>query len=187
MNAGFFEVSSRLNFLFVTTDSQTRSGDFARASQVAEFRLGIGEWPLYKNTRNQKSIQPGHRVLIYLGGRSASAGVVVATALVKEIRPVRSPRDSRESSEFFTDYPSSIMKLADVTRLPTHVVLRGVLPRLECCPKNMQKWGIILHGGVRQLSDHDFDLIVKESKRIASRTPRDEEMVSGKSVKGNGG
>lgn len=187
MNVRICEVSSRLNFLFVTTDSQTRSGDFAPASQVAEFRLGTGEWPLYKNTRNQKSIQPGHRVLIYLGGRSASAGVVVATALVKEIRPVRSPRDSRESGQFFTDYPSSIMKLADVARLPAHVVLRRVVPRLECCPKNMQKWGIILHGGVRQLSDHDFDLIVKESKKIASRTPHDEDAVSSKSATGRSG
>jgi hypothetical protein len=163
-------VSSPLNFLFVTTDSQTRSGDRAPASRVADFRLQIGEWPLYKNTRNKKSLQPGHRVLIYLGGRSATAGVVIATATVQDIRAVRSPRDSREVAEFLTDYPSSIMRLTDVMRLPATVQLRRVVPQLECCPKNMQKWGIILHGGVRQLSDYDYDFIVKESKKLVART-----------------
>jgi len=167
-------VSARLNFLFVTTDSQRRTGDFAPASQVADFRLEVGEWPLYKNTRNQKSIKAGHRVLIYLGGRSPAAGVVVASCRVKEVRPIRSPREARESTEFFTDFPSSLMKLEDVERLPARVELRKVVPRLDCCPKNMQKWGIILHGGVRQLTDHDFALIVGEAKKIASRAKRQE-------------
>jgi hypothetical protein len=168
-------VSARLNFLFVTTDSQSRSGDVAFASRVADFRLQVGEWPLYKNTRNQKSIKAGHRVLIYLGGRSPTAGVVIASARVKEIRPIRSPREVRESAEFLTDFPSSLMKLEDVERLPARVELRKVVPRMDCCPKNMKKWGIILHGGVRQLSDRDFGLIVSEAKKLASRAMREEE------------
>lgn len=160
------------NYLFVTTDSETVDGKAAPAISIIGFRLLAGQWPLYANTPHQKNLRKNDRILFYCGGRFPDRCQIVATAVVRGIEAVRNPHSVEETRRYLTGMPSTLVLLDKVSRFGKPVLIREVLPRLECCPTNLAKWGVILHSGVRQLSDTDFDTIANASraaKKLANK------------------
>lgn len=154
------------NFLFVTTDAETVDGAAAPAVSIVNFRLQAGAWPLYANTPHQKNLKKGDRILLYCGGRFPDRGRILAAAEVRSLESVRNPMGVEETRRFLTGMPSTMVFIDKIQRFEAPVAIRDVLTQLECCPKNLAKWGVILHAGVRQLSDRDFKTIV-----LASRKP----------------
>lgn len=152
------------NYLFVTTDSETVDGKAAPAISIIGYRLLAGQWPLYANTPHQKNLRKGDRILLYCGGRFPDRCKIVASAFVRGIEAVRNPHSVEETRRYLTGMPSTLVHLDKVSRFDPPVLIRDVLPRLECCPRNLSKWGVILHAGVRQLSDTDFDIIAGGSR-----------------------
>jgi hypothetical protein len=158
------------NYILTTSDAEQLTGGVYSAHRVVRFRLTKLEWPLYERTRNRKLIKSGDRLLIYCGGARAGRGHIVASAVVDSIFDVRRGRRLSEESEFISGNPDYVLILKDVSEFSKPVYFRDILPKLDCCPKNMSKWGVILHGGVRRISNSDFDTIRHQSRMYVVKT-----------------
>ena len=158
------------NFLFVTTDSETVDGALASAASIIKFRLHSRLWPLYANTPHQKNLKKGDRILLYCGGSFPDRCKILASAEVQGVESIRNPLSVEETKRFLTGMPSTMVSLDKIVHFEAPVSLRNVLTQLECCPSNLTKWGVILHSGVRQLSDSDFKIILIASLKTSKLT-----------------
>ena len=159
------DVSSN-NYIFVSTDTESVEGAPVSAHELVSFRLKHNLWPLYEKTRNRLSMRPGDNLLFYCGGNMKNSKRIIASAKIEKINISRNMAGFQEGKEFFTQTPHQLVKLEDIAVWKNPVILREILPQLECCPKNMSKWGVILHGGVRRISDADYNTIQEFSHKI---------------------
>jgi hypothetical protein len=56
------------------------------------------------------------------------------------------------------------LRLSLIVKLDPPVQFRLLLPRLEMCPRNLQKWGHILHGGDCAVSENDWRVLFGSTK-----------------------
>lgn len=69
-----------------------------------------------------------------------------------------------DCEDFLNPDPSSIIQLASVKALERPVRLLDVLAKLDCRPKNLRKWGVIVIGGARKISEADYRRILSASR-----------------------
>jgi len=130
------------------------------AVEVANGRLERGIWPLYERTRNRDALVPGARVAIYVGGKAQ----IIATAVVQEVITPGRRGIQVDAPEFLTPPASRVLRLSRIVRLDTPVQFRLLLPRLEMCPRNLQKWGSIVHGDDCAVSENDWRVLFGRTK-----------------------
>jgi hypothetical protein len=130
------------------------------AVEVANGRLERGIWPLYEWTRNRDALVPGVRIAIYVGGRAQ----IIATAVVQEVVTPGRRGIQVDPPEFVTPPASRVLRLSRIVKLARPVQLRLLLPRLEMCPRNLQKWGSILSGGDCAVSKNDWRVLFGRPK-----------------------
>src|SRR5258708_26910777 len=128
--------------------------------EVANGRLERGIWPLYERTRNRDALVPGARVAIYVGRKAQ----IIATAVVQEVITPGRRGIQVDAPEFLTPPASRVLRLSRIVRLDTPVQFRLLLPRLEMCPRNLQKWGSIVHGDDCAVSENDWRVLFGRSK-----------------------
>lgn len=104
-------------------------------------------------------MRPGQRVAFYVGGRGPSGGTVVATAIVEGVDPARRAGPRVDPAKYLTDEPVIVLRLRDLVELETPVPFRDALPLLSFRPRNLDKWGIILHGGSRGMTEGDWEIL----------------------------
>jgi hypothetical protein len=150
---------NRQNYLLVVTTSQRWDGGSVPGFDLAERRLRDREWPLYKNTRNRSVIRSGDQLMVYVAGKGLNSTSVVATATVRKIEKILTPSLYHERKELCVPFADLLIRLDQVVILPSPVPFRAMLSELDCRPTNMAKWGAILQGGCRRLTDHDFTLL----------------------------
>ena len=77
------------------------------------------------------------------------------------IRPKRYERFEveKDTVEFFLSFDS-------LDFFETPVLFKDVLPKMSFCPSNITKWGVVLIGGVRYLSDRDFKILTNQTLKI---------------------
>ena len=151
------------NFILIATDNEELTGRFAPAFEIAEFRLGLRQWPMYEGTRNRRNVGVGDNVLVYCGGSKKLSQCLIGYAKVASIQPFKSRSHSDELDKYLTNTPSQVLFLNEPVIFSEPIQFRSILPNLECCPSNLQKWGVILHGGVKKISDNDFSYILGKS------------------------
>lgn len=151
----------RNNYILVAMDTERISGARAQSSEIADFRLDKGQWPLYSGSRNRKMMTEGDRLLVYCGGSRVGARTLIGSAVINGMREVRRPNSEAETQRFLTNSPSLMIEMREIIRFKHPVSIRPILEQLDFCPKNLAKWGVVFLGGVRRISDSDFDLICR--------------------------
>ena len=146
-------------FLLVTVDPTLNSGRKGCAWHLVRDRLTAGRWPLFERTPGRGQIAAESRVAFYVGGRDKYAGSVVAIATVARKVSWSAARGRIDPPRFDTELPEQVLTLSGLQYLHPSVSFRETLPRLTFCPVNMQKWGAVLLGGVRALSEVDWGLL----------------------------
>ena len=146
-------------FILVATDSYFKGGASASAEEIALFRLSNKVWPLYNGTRNKEVIEGGDRALIYVGGSKSRGGEIVASCTIKKIKRNVLTNAKVDLDGVLTERPDALLTLSKIHKFKTGIEFRKILPKLECAPKNLKKWGIVLIGGVRRISSKDFNVL----------------------------
>ncbi len=144
-------------FLLVTMDPLGTRGGRTPAASLVRDRLALGRWPLYECTKNRSAVVAGSRVALYVGGGGPDAGRIVAVARVARKLHSSTPIDP---PRYLTERPAYCLVLEQVTYLTPKIDFRERLPLLSFSPKNQQKWGIVLMGGCRALSEADWNLLI---------------------------
>ena len=149
----------RNNYILVATDTESVKGARVSSKEIAAFRIEENLWPLYAGTRNRKMMAPGDRLLIYCGGTRAGARSIIASATIDKVADVRRPNSVAELQKFLSNSPSLMIEMTNIVVFTNPVSVRPILEKLDCCPSNLSKWGVIFFGGVRRISDADFAII----------------------------
>ncbi len=104
-------------------------------------------------------MRAGQKLAFYVGGRGPGSRTIVATATVDTVDPV--PRIGRQVDppKYLTGEPVVVLRFRDVVELETPVQFRDALPHLSFRPRNLHKWGIILHGGSRAVTPGDWEIL----------------------------
>lgn len=148
-----------MNFILVTVDPELSNGRPGVAFDLVQWRLSRHLWPLYKRTRNRTAIAAGARVAFYVGGSRRLAGNIIATANAQDLRR----QTDVDPPNVLSDPASIVLSLHEVRQLKVPIRFRDVLPDLSIAPKNMSKWGVVLHGGSRRLTDADWAKLFESS------------------------
>lgn len=143
-------------FIMVASDAETVGGATADSFDIAMLRLKNSYWPLHERTRNRKVLKTGDKVLIYCGGKRKNGKKVIASALISKISKKPSRTKIPEEDNFVTGNAYEILCLSNIMLFESPVDFKSLLPELSFCPKNMEKWGVVLHGGARRILAPDF-------------------------------
>lgn len=154
------------HFILAVTDGLDLEGKRIRAVDIAISRIALGKWPLYLHTPNRQLIQVGDRCLIYLAGRSPDAQNFFASGLIADIdnsrrAPTALPLD------LVGQPPIAILNFTNCSRFLPLIPIRPLLARLQFTA-GVKKWGIMIQGGCRKISDQDFQTVIKSRSEEVS-------------------
>jgi len=102
-------------------------------------------WPIFVHTQNRKNLQIGDNVIFYeagLGGQKFLGTSSINSEVKKTTR---------------LDY---FVELNNINVWKKNVKVKDLLNKLDFI-KDKQVWGRFLQGGVRRISEKDFDIITK--------------------------
>lgn len=154
--------TSTNNFILIASCLLSHKYGEMTGYDVTEYRLDDCIWPLYKYTRNRRIIRENDNLLIYIAGRSQYGRCFVAKATVAEVLNFN-PRQHRSYYEPSYIVPEKMIKLKDIEWFSKPVDIIGLLDQLAIIPSNKKKWGCIMHGGCRKLSNKDYNLILESA------------------------
>jgi hypothetical protein len=144
-------------YILVAQDSFDGNDARVPAIDIASNRLSERLWPLYRNTRNRRSIEKGNRLCIYIAGKHEYSGSVIASCIVADVRNADVTHLPFER-DFLTDNATRFI-LLDGVKYFAPFSLYNKIENTEMMPVNRKKWGVILIGGVRRISSEFFDSI----------------------------
>ncbi len=145
------------NFILVTRDGETFSGSKISARKIIEVRFHQNLWPIYENTRGRKAFEVGSEIAFYIGGKSVDSGQIIARATLAAIKAAKDIRIN--NSDFIEDPPLLHLTFANIEFLKKPIIFRNKLQKLSFCPQNMNKWGVVLIGGCRQVDTRDWETL----------------------------
>lgn len=151
------------HFILIKHASESARGELLSASASCAQLLQWGFWPLYQRTRCRLMVKPGNTVLIYTAGQGADARRILAKAKVSEVTPWT--RQLENTCPLFLDgLPVSVLALADIEYFEIPPVLTDHLDDLSFIPANRQKWGVSMMGGMRSISDSDYQVLTTSQR-----------------------
>lgn len=148
----------RSHFILIKHPSETTSGRILSATDASMALLDWGFWPLFEKTRCRLMVQPGNSVLIYTAGQCSDAHQVIASAQVAEVLQWNR-RLSASSPILLEGIPVSALSLINIQRFAQPVVFTDYLDILSFIPTNRQKWGVAMMGGMRSITQADYQTL----------------------------
>lgn len=149
----------REHFLVVKKSGFAADGMVLSARASTEKLLDAGFWPLWKNTRCKHMIESGNRLLFYIAGAEPGCRSVIARAVVESVDNWTDKAFKRNYPLMLDGEPDKVIRLSSIFHLGTPVDLLTVLDRLSFIPKNKNKWGVAMMGGVRSLTAGDYEVL----------------------------
>lgn len=144
------------NWIFITTTQQTDAGALT-GRQILETRMKDQFWGLGEKTPNRKALKKGDRVIFYVGApESAFAATATLASDSISLSADRKEALSHGSNFFRAEYG---VDLEAASILPTAKPITELAPNLEFIGKR-QDWWCFLQGGVRGISDSDYQQIL---------------------------
>ena len=122
-------------------------------------RMIDGFWGIKPRTPNYKRLKKGDNVVFYLAGNAHDAQKFIGTATLSSEFCNLSPEEWEKVShgKFFSSKSGAQFK--EVNRWETHKPIQPLIEQLDFI-ENPEKWGNYLRGGIRSISEDDYDLIV---------------------------
>jgi len=149
-----------MNFLLITSDRKNYNNEKVSALKIVNFRLKLGNWPIYNGTRHLEMITKNDKCIVYLAGKSENSQSFVCDFVIKDIHENKS-RENLEKKKLNIEIPTPLLNLIfEPTQIKRVVHIDEVSEKLEFI-KNFSKRsrGIPFIGGVRNLIDKDFHIL----------------------------
>ncbi|MEH6697273.1 MAG: hypothetical protein V7672_01100 [Brevundimonas sp.] len=146
------------HYVFVASDTYEDNGRRVPAHETVERRLKELRWPIYSSTRHKTHLRPGDHVAVYLAGMGANRQCFVAKAVIKNIT---SATRAQKYSELIGAEVELIVELEQVSAIEPAKPILSISKELSFFPIGNPRWGPILMGGCRRISNEDYGVIVK--------------------------
>ncbi len=145
------------DFVFIVAGENRKPARDVLATRVAD-----GVWPLNRRTPHQAALSRGDRIVFYAA--KAGGGDImsfIARGIVGGSR-VPSTRHDPDRPTWLGIQPNQLydVPVVDVEWFPSPSPARGLIERLGFV-KNPDAWGSYFQGGIRRLSEGDYETIVE--------------------------
>lgn len=148
------------NWIFIATNRKTDGRDYT-AREIYERRMHDNFWGLGERTPNRRNIQPGDRIVFYLGTpECVFAGTAIADSPSYKLSQGECRKVSRGDRVFYAEYG---VNLRDIEIWETSKRVRELAGELDFI-ENEEHWGTYFQGGVRGITDRDYSFIVDGAK-----------------------
>lgn len=146
-------------YILITSDQSSINEKIVAAIDIVKFRLGEGQWPLYKATPFLYDLKKEDKCLVYLAGKNQFSQHFVGHFEILEVRQSQNPDKEENKLGILTQKPVREI-IFKPTLIMQPVSVRELLKHLDHTSKVTDKtWGAKFMGGVRRISNNDFDLI----------------------------
>lgn len=148
------------HYILVAADAYRESGSVIGGYDTASRRLAKRRWPIYETTRHRKDLKPADRVVIYIAGSRWAKQSFIASAYISTIETTgRLIEEGIEGSLGQSIW--SFLVLDNIHKFEAPIKIKDIATHLDFFPVDNKKWGTILMGGARKISEHDFQVIEK--------------------------
>ncbi len=162
-----------MNYWFFTATQKKIGGDIITAEKVLQQRIADGFWGLGEKTPNRRSLQKGDQVVFYLGSPSM-AFAARATLDSDSFALSEEQKGKYWHNKFFEPDFGVLLDNAQIWGI-THPV-KDLVTSLKFI-ENKENWYAYFQGGVRQLSEDDYLVIVENHKVPADKKIQTEDTV----------
>lgn len=140
-------------WIFVIKDQEDKSG-----TDIFKKLMEIKMWGLGERTPNRKRLEKNDSVVFYQAGVNAQQFLGFANLDSDVLKPSDVSKEDLESvaEVFNADY---LIKLKDIITWPEPKMIGTILDKLEFI-QNKEYWGTYFQGGVRAISEQDFNVII---------------------------
>lgn len=163
-----------MNYWMFTVTQKKVDGELIEPDTILERRLSDKFWGLGERTANRRYLIEGDRVVFYVG---IPHMVFAATATLATSSFTLSEEQKNEYSHGKALYRSDYgVVLENIDLWDSPRLVKDLIPNLKFID-NTQNWGAYFQGGVRQLSENDFRVIVEGRKLQITETSRTEDAI----------
>ncbi len=158
------------NWIFITTNRKVDDRTYT-AREIYRQRMQDGFWGLAERTPNRSNLQPGDRVVFYLGiPERVFAGTAIVDSPSYQLSDPERERVSHSNLPVFdTEYG---IRLRDIEVWADPKFVPELVEELHFI-ENKDYWGSYFQGGVRGITDQDYELIVaRESNTFQRAEPQ---------------
>ena len=120
-------------------------------------------WGLGERTPNRQNLSEGDKVVYYIGVPQKVFGGTTTLASPSFKLNDSQKKQYGHGTEFYEEDYGVFLKDIDIWHAPKSV--EGLIPRLEFI-ENKQFWGAYFQGGVRQITEGDFKIIIGEKSLV---------------------
>ncbi len=144
------------NWIFTVT-GQRFEGQNVPPEEILEIRFKDKFWGLAERTPNRRNVNKGDKVIFYMGlpHKKFAANATLASDNFELSR-----REIKKYGHDMDFYRQKFgVRLEDLSIWEKPMSAETLVPNLQFI-ENKEYWGAYFQGGVRQLSDHDFNMIL---------------------------
>jgi predicted RNA-binding protein len=163
------------HYLFVAADTHHSSIGMPSAHEVAKHRLKNQAWGLNLCTSFVSALKPEDRAVVYISGRREFARHIVASATMssaaKEVRSSKLRMRIDAPRNLGVILAPLAVELKNVKLFKHPVDIRSIAGALDFIKSpEPRRYGKYLQGGVRRISESDYNLIVRLAAKPSSYT-----------------
>jgi hypothetical protein len=147
--------SAIMSFILTAVNNYDEYGLAISALKEFEERIALNRWFIYEGTRNRKALKEGDKILFYLSGKK----LIPQIAAKAEISKIRKPLSSETNANLQSPV-HSVLEFKNFERFDAPIDFKKILQYLSFAPSNMQKWGVVVFGGCRRISEQDYETIL---------------------------
>lgn len=160
-----------MNYWIFVVTSHKLDGELLEGQEILRQRLDDRFWGLGENTPNRKSLEAGDQVVFYVGNpRKEFAATATITEACFEPSAEEMERLSHGKSFYRATYG---VRLGDIQMWVTPRRVEDLVQRLDFI-ENKQFWGPYFQGGVKGITETDFQTITG----LISRDPAQEHPIA---------
>jgi len=163
-----------MNYWIFTVTQKKVNGETLTPSDILNQRLSDAFWGLGDRTPNRRSLVKGDLAVFYVG-LPQMAFAAVATLATDSFSLSEEEKESySHGTELYrSDYG---VRLEDIEIWESTRIVKDLIPNLSFIV-NKENWGAYFQGGVRQLSESDFRVIIDNRKPTISTLREGEDPI----------
>ncbi|MBN1328664.1 MAG: EVE domain-containing protein [Candidatus Heimdallarchaeota archaeon] len=145
-------------WIFIVTSQKTIEGIF-EAEKILKQRMEDGFWGLGEKTPHRRNLEKNDKVIFYIGNPKKEFAVSASLASKSFSLTNNQKENYSHGLQFYK--PEYGVLLKDIKFLNPTRSIYNLISDLEFI-ENKQYWGIYFQGGVKQISEEDFQIIIGE-------------------------
>lgn len=149
-----------MNYLLVCSDKISKNNIPVPAREIVNFRLSLGKWGLYQNTPHKFEIKKNDRCIIYIAGKYENKQSFVSNFIVNNVVKNEDLKNYEEEQLKINTSKSVLDIIFKPSTVKNVVNAKNLLGKLDLT-KNVKtlNWGVSFIGGVKKLTDNDYNII----------------------------